>query len=67
MRSAVAARTAEALIDAMGVGLRQVSLRDILGWFGSCGLEPSHGSRSPNEEPLVSRGFQSRGLCAIHG
>jgi hypothetical protein len=33
----VAARAAEALIDAIGDGLRSISPGDILGWFGHRG------------------------------
>jgi transposase len=34
----VAARTTEAVVEAMGAALRTVSPGDILGWFKSCGL-----------------------------
>jgi hypothetical protein len=36
-------RPIEVLIDAMRTGLQPVSLQDILGWFGSCGLGATHG------------------------
>jgi transposase len=39
----VAARTTEAVYDAMGQALRAVRPRDIVGWFGSCGLGVSEG------------------------
>lgn len=66
LRSA-AARTTDALIDATGAGLQRVSLQDILGWFGSCGLGPDQGARSPDQEPVVRCRFQSHCLCATHG
>lgn len=34
----LAARTTETLVQAMGAALRRVGLRDIRGWFRSCGL-----------------------------
>jgi transposase len=42
-----AARTCDALIQAMGTVLNQVCQRDILGWFRSCGW-----CGQPNREPL---------------
>ena len=42
LRSA-AARTTEAVSDAMGAALRAVCPEDILGWFKSCGLCATQG------------------------
>jgi transposase len=42
LRSA-AARTTEAVYDAMGAALRAVTPEDILGWFRSCGLCATQG------------------------
>ena len=42
LRSA-AARTTEAVYDAMGAALRAVCPEDILGWFKSCGLCATQG------------------------
>ena len=66
LRSA-AARTTDALTDAMGAGLRRVSLQDIVGWFGSCGLGLDQGSSSPNQEPVVRGRLPAFSLCATHG
>ena len=51
LRSA-AARTVDALIEAMGDALRAVRPGDILGWFGHSGYEPLWSSDTPNKKPL---------------
>ena len=63
LRSA-AARTTEGLTEAIGSGLRGVSTQDIQGWFGSCGLVPDPGSRSPDQRPRLPCGVRSPRLCA---
>ena len=53
LRSA-AARTVDALVEAMGDGLRAVRPGDILGWFRHSGYEPSRSSDTLNKKPLGS-------------
>ena len=64
----LAARTTEALLDAMADGLRRVCPKDILGWFKSCGLggdrdgtarQGPEGLRDPNR-------YRCGDLCATH-
>jgi transposase len=47
-----AARTVDALIEAMGDALRSVSLSDILGWFGQSGYSPGGSTARVKEKPL---------------
>jgi transposase len=73
-----AARTTEAVSDAMGEGLRQVCPEDILGWFRSCGwCEPhggqphSSGPQGPRSVPILgivrnSKVIRSRRVLFIH-
>jgi transposase len=51
LRSA-AARTVDALIEAMGEALRAVRPRDILGWFRHSGYEAPRSSDTINKKPL---------------
>jgi transposase len=52
MRSA-AARTTEAVYDALGRALRRVHVQDIAGWFRSCGLRLPN-CRVPPKRPAMS-------------
>jgi transposase len=51
LRSA-AARTVDALIEAMGDGLRAIQPGDILGWFGHSGYPPPRSTATFKEKPL---------------
>ena len=51
LRSA-AARTVDALIDAMGDALRAVRPADILGWFTHCGYRPAVSTGTVKRKPL---------------
>jgi transposase len=51
MRSA-AARTTEAVYDALGGALRQIRVQDIVGWFRSCGLRLPN-RRVPSKRPTI--------------
>jgi transposase len=48
----VAARTVDALIEAMGDAPRAVSLSDIPGWFGHSGYSPGGSTARVNKKPL---------------
>jgi transposase len=54
LRSA-AARTTEAVIDALGDALRAVRRSDIVGWFGSCGLGMTERSPSAAADRTADR------------
>ena len=50
-----AARTKEALQDAIAQGLRSVTASDALGWFASCGYAPAPAAAqaaTPDRKPL---------------
>jgi transposase len=60
-----AARTTEALYDAMGAALRSVRPEDILGWFRFCGWCDGPGSGSPDSVYSINCGsHHCCGLCA---
>jgi transposase len=61
-----AARTTEALYDAMGAALRSVRPEDILGWFRFCGWCDGPESGSPDSVSSIHCGSQHCcSLCAI--
>jgi transposase len=59
-----AARTTEAVTDAMGEGLRQVCPEDILGWFRSCGWCEPHGGQPPPQGRKDRTRSRASDLCA---
>jgi transposase len=65
----LAARTTEALLDAMADGLRRVCPKDILGWFKSCGVG-GDGDGTAHRGPEGPRDPRHRhrcgDLCATH-
>jgi transposase len=61
----VAARTTEALYDAMGAALRSVGPEDIRGWFRFCGWSDGSESGSPVSGDSINCGaHHCGGLCA---
>ena len=61
----VAARTTEALYEAMGAALRSVRPEDILGWFRFCGWCGGPESESSDSMHSINYGFHQRcSLCA---
>ncbi len=52
LRSAAAARTVDALVEAMGEGLRAVRAADIRGWFAHSGYPTELSTVTVNEKPL---------------
>jgi transposase len=61
----LAARSTEALVDAMAAGLRRVCPKDILGWFKSCGLAADSRRRADNQARGPLDRYRSWGLCAM--
>jgi transposase len=59
----LAARTTEALYDAMGAALRSVRPEDIRGWFRFCGW--SDGSESGSPDPVYSINCGSHHCCSL--
>ena len=61
-----AARTTEAVYDAMGAALRAVCPEDILGWFRSCGLYAKPARARPDDLDLRTARPPPCSLCANH-
>lgn len=60
------ARTAEALVDALGQGLRRVCPQDILGYFQSCGLAADIRQRAGQATRAMLDRLRPPNLCATH-